>query len=106
MQLQQVLLNLIVNAIEAVHGSPAERRRVTISTTERPPGSVEVSVSDGGPGISVEKLPRIFEPFFTTKPEGMGLGLSITRSIVHAHRGSIWAESDTNGATFRFILPV
>lgn len=105
-QLQQVLLNLIVNAIEAVHGSPSERRRVTISTTERPPGSVEVSVSDGGPGVSVERLPCIFEPFFTTKREGMGLGLSITRSIVNAHRGRIWAESDTNGATFRFILPV
>ena len=64
-----------------------------------------MAVTDGGPGISDEKLRRIFEPFFTTKTEGMGLGLSISRSIVQAHRGRIWAESDTTGATFRFILP-
>jgi signal transduction histidine kinase len=104
-QLQQVLLNLIVNAIEAVHESPTERRRVTITTSESPPGNIQVAVADGGPGISGEKLERIFEPFFTTKTEGMGLGLSISRSIVLAHRGRIWAESDTTGATFRFILP-
>jgi len=104
-QLQQVLLNLIVNAIEALGESPAERRRVTITTAERPRGSVEVAVIDTGVGITGEKLPRIFEPFFTTKTEGMGLGLSITRSIVQAHRGRIWAESGATGATFRFILP-
>jgi len=104
-QLQQVLLNLIVNAIEAVHESTSERRRVTITTAESPPGHIQVTVADGGPGISGEKLLRIFEPFFTTKTEGMGLGLSISRSIVQAHRGRIWAESDTTGATFRFILP-
>jgi two-component system sensor kinase FixL len=104
-QIQQVLLNLIVNAIEAVHESPTERRRVTITTAERPPGSVEVAVTDGSPGISEEKLTRIFDPLFTTQPEGMGLELSITRSIVNSHRGRIWAVSDTTGATFRFILP-
>jgi len=105
-QMQQVLLNLIMNAVEAVSDAPAERRRVMVTTVERPPGSVEVIVEDGGPGIAADKLPRIFEPFFTTKPNGMGLGLSITRSIVHAHGGRIWAESDNTGATFRFMIPV
>ena len=104
-QIQQVLLNLIMNAVEAVGSAPSERRRVIITTVERPPGSVEVEVKDGGPGIAADKLPRIFEPFFTTKPDGMGLGLSITRSIVHAHRGRIWAESADTGAAFRFTLP-
>jgi signal transduction histidine kinase len=104
-QIQQVLLNLIMNAVEAVGAVPAERRRVVVTTMERPPGSVEVEVKDGGPGIAAEKVARIFEPFFTTKPEGMGLGLSITRSIVNAHRGRIWVESDDTGTTFRFTLP-
>jgi signal transduction histidine kinase/ABC-type uncharacterized transport system substrate-binding protein len=104
-QMQQVLLNLIVNAVDAVGESPPERRRVTINTTERPQGSVEISVADSGPGISAEKLPRIFDQFFTTKRDGMGLGLSISRSIVQSHRGRIWAESDNTGATFRFIIP-
>jgi two-component system, LuxR family, sensor kinase FixL len=67
--------------------------------------TVEVAVADAGSGIAADRLPRIFEPFFTTKRDGMGLGLSITRSIVNAHRGRIWVESDNNGATFRFILP-
>jgi two-component system sensor kinase FixL len=84
---------------------PPERRRVTISTTERPAGNVEVSVSDSGPGIAAEKIERIFEPFFSTKRDGMGLGLSITRTIVQAHRGRIWAESNGAGATFRFAIP-
>jgi signal transduction histidine kinase len=104
-QMQQVLLNLVMNAVEAVSAGPVERRRVTITTVERPAGSVEVEVKDGGPGIAKDKLARIFEPFFTTKPSGMGLGLSITRSILNAHRGSIRAESDESGATFRFTLP-
>ena len=104
-QVQQMLLNLIVNAMDAVGGCPAEQRRVTISTAERPAGNVEVSVSDSGPGIPAEKIERIFEPFFSTKRDGMGLGLSITRTIVQAHRGRIWAESNGAGATFRFTMP-
>jgi signal transduction histidine kinase len=104
-QVQQVLLNLIMNAVESVTEVPSERRRVMVTTAELPPGSVEVTVKDGGPGISADKLPRIFEPFFTTKAKGMGLGLSISRSIVQAHGGRIWAESDTTGTTFRFIIP-
>jgi len=105
-QVQQVLLNLVMNAVEAVSEAPAERRRVLITTRELPPGSVEVAIKDDGPGITPEVIPRIFDPFFTTKADGMGLGLSITRSIVQAHGGRIWAESDTTGMTFRFILPV
>ncbi len=105
-QVQQVLLNLLMNAVEAVGDALPERRRVVVSTAERPQGSIEVTVKDGGPGIDAEKLPRIFDPFFTTKADGMGLGLSISRSIVLAHRGRIWAESDTTGTTFRFIIPV
>jgi signal transduction histidine kinase len=104
-QVQQVLLNLIVNAVDAVAGCPPERRRVTISTAERPAGKVEVSVNDSGPGIAAEKIERIFEPFFSTKHDGMGLGLSITRTIVQAHRGRIWAESNGAGATFHFSIP-
>jgi signal transduction histidine kinase len=104
-QIQQVLLNLIMNAVEAVGTVSPERRRVVISTAERPRGSVEVEVKDTGPGIAADKMARIFEPFFTTKAGGMGLGLSITRSIVHAHHGTIWVESGDQGAIFRFSLP-
>jgi signal transduction histidine kinase len=104
-QMQQVLLNLVVNAIDSVSECPPERRTVTITTAEKPPGGVEVAVTDNGAGISAEKLPHVFEPFFTTKSQGMGLGLSISRSIVQAHGGRIWAESDATGATFRFIIP-
>ncbi|HEY6125469.1 MAG TPA: ATP-binding protein, partial [Steroidobacteraceae bacterium] len=104
-QVQQVLLNLVMNAVEAVVDMPPERRRVSISAVAQSPGQVEVFVRDEGHGIAADKLQRIFEPFFTTKVGGMGLGLSISRSIVQAHGGRIWAESDTTGTTFRFILP-
>jgi C4-dicarboxylate-specific signal transduction histidine kinase len=104
-QLQQVMLNLILNAIDAVQACPPERRRVTIRSREHPASNVEVSVTDNGSGIPVEKMKRIFEPFFSTKAGGMGLGLSITRSIVQAHRGKIWVESCAAGATFHFSIP-
>jgi C4-dicarboxylate-specific signal transduction histidine kinase len=104
-QVQQVLLNLIVNAMDAVATGPADRCRVTIASVQRA-GSVEVTVSDSGPGIAAEKLTQIFDPFFSTKSDGMGLGLSITRTIVRAHRGEIRAESGSDGATFRFSIPV
>lgn len=105
-QIQQVLLNLVMNAIEAVQEAVPERRHVVITTAERPAGNVEVEVKDAGPGIPPEKLDRIFEPFFTTKPKGMGLGLSISRSIVLAHRGQLRADSDATGTRIRFIIPV
>jgi signal transduction histidine kinase len=105
-QLQQVILNLIWNAMDALSGKPAGQRRITgkIRQTE---DSAEVSVSDSGPGIPSDRLEQIFEPFFTTKNQGMGMGLSIVRSIVEAHGGRIWAENRINGgAVFRVSLPL
>lgn len=104
-QLQQVLLNLIMNAIDALTDGPPERRRLTISTAERPAGHVEVCVSDCGPGIASDRIAKLFEPFFSTKRDGMGLGLSISRSLVSAHGGRIWCESTPAGSTFRFCIP-
>jgi len=104
-QVQQVLLNLVLNAIEAVADCPPERRRVTIRSAEHPKGNVEVRVDDSGTGIAVDKMARVFEPFFSTKANGMGLGLSITRTIVQSHRGKIWVESSDAGASFRFSIP-
>jgi signal transduction histidine kinase len=102
--LQQVLLNLFLNAMEAMAETPAPHRRLSVRTARNASG-VEVSVTDAGPGVPPERLPRLFESFFTTKKDGMGLGLSIARSIVEAHGGRIWAETRAEGATFRFTVP-
>ena len=103
--LEQVMLNLIINSIEALTASAMTRRRVAIRTSGEN-GCVTVSVSDTGPGIPQALLGRIFDPFFTTKAEGMGVGLSISRSIVEAHDGGISAENDPQGgAAMRFWLP-
>jgi C4-dicarboxylate-specific signal transduction histidine kinase len=104
-QLGQVLMNLLMNAIDAMAEMPPERRRLTVSTASTDEGSVEVAVSDNGPGIAQEHLGQLFDPFFSTKREGMGLGLSIAQSIVEAHDGCLTAESSANGATFRFTIP-
>jgi signal transduction histidine kinase len=105
--LQQVILNLILNAMEAMSESSESNRRLTMRTTQDDQGNVVVAVEDSGPGIPPERLPRLFDSFFTTKTHGMGLGLSIVRSIVEAHGGRIWAENNsTGGACFRFTLPV
>ncbi len=105
-QLQQVILNLIVNAMDAMSGMPTAERRITVSTV-RDGNSADLSVSDVGPGIPVEKLKEVFEPFFTTKPQGMGLGLSIARTIVEAHGGQLSAENQAGrGAAFRIRLPL
>lgn len=105
--LQQVLLNLTMNAMEAMAKEPPEKRRLAVRTSVTSEGAAEVSVTDSGPGLDPANLSHLFEPFFTTKPNGMGMGLSISRRIVEAHHGRICAEnSPAGGATFRFILPV
>ena len=102
-QIQQVLLNLIRNAIEAMQGS--ERKELEVVTALAPDGRVEVSVTDTGCGLAEEIVPRLFQPFVTTKPAGMGVGLSISKRIIEAHGGEMWAEANPAGGTlFRFTL--
>jgi signal transduction histidine kinase len=93
-QLQQVTLNLIINAVEAMNGLGEGARELSISTTTNGPGEVLVSVCDSGPGITSENLGRLFDPFYTTKSAGMGMGLAICRSIVEGHGGRIWATAN------------
>jgi two-component system sensor kinase FixL len=105
-QVQQVLLNLIRNGIDAMHDGETRRRALVITTEVTDEGWSRVSVADTGPGIAPEVLERLFQPFMTTKPQGMGVGLSISRSIIEAHGGRIWAEANPGGgALFRFTLP-
>ena len=106
-QLQQVMLNLIVNAIQAMSGIGEGVRELQISIDAVPSeGGVRVGVRDTGPGLSPENLSRLFEPFYTTKPEGMGIGLSICRSIIEAHGGRLWAiPREPQGALFQFTIP-
>jgi signal transduction histidine kinase len=105
-QLQQVILNLIVNSMDAMAAMPYGR--TVIGRTEmNGASSAVISISDSGPGISPEKLNEVFDPFFTTKKQGMGIGLSISRTIVQAHKGRIWAENQTGGgAVFHLSLPL
>jgi signal transduction histidine kinase len=105
-QLQQVMINLVANAADSMSGMPKGKRTITVSTA-RDGDSASLSVSDAGPGIPVAMLKEIFEPFFTTKEQGMGMGLSIARTIVEAHGGELSAENDAGrGATFRVRLPL
>jgi PAS domain S-box-containing protein len=102
-QIQQVLLNLIRNAIEAMQET--ERRELTISTTTVDEDTVEVQVTDTGPGVSEAVAAHLFQPFVTTKPQGMGVGLSISRTIIESHGGRLWAEANPEGGTiFRLTL--
>jgi len=104
--LHQVILSLIVNATDAMSDLPVDQRKLEIATV-RAENSAEVFVSDTGPGIPPDKLKEIFAPFFSTKDEGLGLGLSIARTIVEAHGGQIWAENLTSGgAVFRVSVPL
>jgi PAS domain S-box-containing protein len=104
-QLQQVLLNLIINAIEAMRDIGEEERELLISTSSEPDG-VSVEVRDSGPGFAPAVLERVFEAFYTTKAGGLGLGLSICRSIIEAHQGRLWASANLpRGASFQIALP-
>jgi PAS domain S-box-containing protein len=104
-QLQQVLLNLIINAIEAMRDVGEEERELLISTRNEPDG-MSVEVRDSGPGFALETLEHVFEAFYTTKPGGLGMGLSICRSIIEAHGGRLWASANLpRGASFQFALP-
>jgi two-component system sensor kinase FixL len=105
-QLQQVILNLFFNAFDAMKDCRVDQRQVSVRVDSAGAGKVEVSVRDSGIGLTSDKLDRIFEPFFTTKKDGLGMGLSISRSIVEAHGGRLWVENNPDrGATFCFTLP-
>jgi PAS domain S-box-containing protein len=105
-QLQQVMLNLIVNAVEAMSGLTEGPRELLISAGKAEMGGVLVTVRDSGPGLAPAALERLFEAFYTTKPNGLGMGLSICRSIIEAHHGRLWATANSpDGAVFQFTLP-
>jgi C4-dicarboxylate-specific signal transduction histidine kinase len=105
-QLQQVILNLIINASEAMSGLEEGSRELLISTAKAESDAVCVAVRDSGPGVTPASIERVFEAFYTTKPSGLGMGLSICRSIVEAHGGRLWASTSVpRGAIFQFTLP-
>ena len=105
-QLQQVILNLVLNAVEAMGSVEAGPRELLISTEQTEANGVLVTVRDSGPGIDPEHVERVFEAFYTTKSSGVGIGLSICRSIIDAHGGRLWAEAnEPRGAVFLFTLP-
>jgi PAS domain S-box-containing protein len=105
-QLQQVMLNLIFNAVEAMSGSREGSRELLISTEEDGANGVRIAVKDSGPGLKPESVDRLFDAFYTTKPNGMGMGLSICRSIIEAHGGRVWATTNVpRGVVLQFTLP-
>jgi signal transduction histidine kinase len=104
--LQQALLNLLLNAMDAMRDTPSEHRRLVVAVAATN-GHADVSVRDFGPGIPTSAMKQVFEPFYTTKKDGLGVGLSIVRSIIEAHNGSIGVENNADrGATVRFALPL
>jgi len=106
-QIQQVVLNLIMNGIEAMTGVTERERQLTIRTRMENGGQVRVSIHDTGIGVSEDNIGRLFEPFFTTRSDGIGMGLPISRSIIEAHGGRLWAESALDqGSIFQFTLPI
>jgi signal transduction histidine kinase len=105
-QLQQVILNLIINAVEAMSGAGGGSRELLISTAIAEPDGVLVMVRDSGPGLAPASLERLFEAFYTTKPGGLGMGLSVCRSIIEAHSGRLWATANVpQGAVLQFTVP-
>jgi C4-dicarboxylate-specific signal transduction histidine kinase len=106
-QLQQVILNLMLNGIESMSGVTNRVRKLTIRSRFHLDHQIGVSVEDSGNGVSAENMHRLFEPFFTTRSQGVGMGLAISRSIIEAHGGRLWAESTVNqGSVFQFTLPI
>lgn len=104
-QLQQVILNLVMNALEAMGNTAEGSRELLVSSGITETGDLVVSVRDTGPGFPLEQAEQLFDAFFTTKQQGLGMGLSISRTIIEAHEGRLWAESTAEGAVFRFRLP-
>ena len=105
-QLEQVLVNLVVNALDAMKTVPMGQRKLVVRSAQSEPHTLEVSVQDSGAGIAPDNIERVFESFFTTKADGMGMGLSICRSIAQGHGGRIWANNNPEGgATFHLALP-
>jgi signal transduction histidine kinase len=105
-QLQQVILNLIVNAVQAMSGVSGRSRELLIGSRKDASTSVLVTVRDSGPGLNPESFDHLFDAFYTTKPGGMGMGLPICRSIIEAHGGQMWATANVpQGAIFQFTLP-
>jgi hypothetical protein len=105
-QLQQVLVNLVINAMDAMAEVPVGKRNLVLQTARTGTGGAEVAVADSGTGIPADRLPRLFEPFYSTKPNGLGMGLPISRTIVEAHNGRIATENNPGGgATFRILFP-
>jgi two-component system sensor histidine kinase DctS len=105
-QIEQVLLNLVRNAIEAIAAADARERRVVLSAVHSDDAMIEIQVRDTGPGLSAASAEKVFEPFYTTKNEGIGIGLALSRSIVDAHGGRLWADASSPGAVFRLTLPI
>jgi signal transduction histidine kinase len=105
-QLQQVMLNLIINAVEAMSGTKEGSRELLIRTGKAESDGVLVAVSDSGPGLAPASFEHLFEAFYTTKPGGLGIGLSVCRAVIEAHRGRLWATANVpRGAVFQFTVP-
>jgi signal transduction histidine kinase len=106
-QLQQVVLNLVMNGIDAMRAVTDRQRILTVRSQLNDQGNIVVNVADSGVGLDPKNRDRIFDSFFTTKPEGMGMGLAISNTIIQAHQGQLWAESGCPyGAVFGFTLPL
>ena len=105
--LQQVLINLIANGMDAAEDVKRDDPHINVTASRNGSQSVEITITDSGKGVPADKLAHIFDPFFTTKLHGMGMGLSISRTIIEAHKGHLWAENlSDGGASFRFKLPL
>jgi signal transduction histidine kinase len=105
-QLQQVILNLLLNGAHAMRNAPPDQRRIILKTAAMDGGTVKASVTDIGTGIDERTIDHLFEPFYTTKPDGLGMGLSISQTIIRSHGGRIEAYNNPEGgATFAFTLP-